>query len=142
MKSYYNMIKRLDVVVVIALIILSFLPFVFFGYFQSDAEKKSNDEDSDMVRVAIISSETHEVKRIVLTGNEGIETFDVESSDGGVNTVEVHNDKIRIKSANCGDQVCVYTGYVSKPGETIVCLPNQVIVEIVSMGADEVDAAS
>jgi hypothetical protein len=34
--------------------------------------------------------------------------------------------------SDCKNQVCVNTGKISKAGETIVCLPNYVIVEIVS----------
>lgn len=31
---------------------------------------------------------------------------------------------------HCNDQVCVRSGAIDSPGETIVCLPHKVIVEI------------
>ena len=32
--------------------------------------------------------------------------------------------------ADCPDKICVNTGKISKIGETIVCLPHRVVVEI------------
>lgn len=125
MHSYYKMIKRWDIIVVFSLILLSFIPIFIFSYHEM---QNHNDQ---AVKVAVISVNGEEVRRIPL--NEHIkETFDVHSSDGSLNTIEVNNNKIRIKSADCPDQVCVLTGYISKPGETIVCLPHKVLVEIVS----------
>ena len=36
--------------------------------------------------------------------------------------------------SNCKNQICVNTGEISDKGETIVCLPNYVIVEIIGTG--------
>lgn len=127
MKSYYKMIKRWDIIVVFSLILLSFIPFFIFTYVQADRATPTS------VNVAVISVDGKEVKRITLTtDNQKTDIFDVHDGDGGVNTIEVKDNKIRIKSANCSDQVCVLTGFISKPGETIVCLPHKVLIEIVS----------
>lgn len=124
MKSYYKMIKRWDVMIVLSLILLSFLPMMVFSYIQ--AEKVTENSTN----VAVISVNGKEVRRITLTNNTNHEIFDVYSEDGDVNTIEVKENQIRIKAADCSDQVCVLTGFISKPGETIVCLPHKVLVEI------------
>ncbi|WP_033829133.1 NusG domain II-containing protein [Bacillus andreraoultii] len=126
MKSYYKMIKRWDIIVVFSLVLLSFIPFFIFTYIQSDRETATS------VNVAVISVDGKEVKRITLSDNQKTHIFDIHDGDGGVNTIEVKDNKIRIKSANCSDQVCVLTGFIKKPGETIVCLPHKVLIEIVS----------
>lgn len=130
MRSYFKMIKPLDIIIVISLIILSFIPFFIFSVIHAGTVGKAY--------TAVISVNGEEIKQIDLTGHRGREIFDVHSDAGHVNTIEVYEGKIRIREADCRDQVCVLTGYISKPGETIVCLPNQVLIEITSdSGQDE-----
>ncbi len=50
--------------------------------------------------------------------------------DIGTNTIVIKDGIVYMKDANCKNQVCVNTGEISKKGESIVCLPNKVIVEI------------
>jgi Uncharacterized protein conserved in bacteria len=56
--------------------------------------------------------------------------FDLKLPDNEHSTVEINNGRIRIYEANCPDKVCVRTGWISKPGEVIVCLPYKIIVKI------------
>ena len=46
------------------------------------------------------------------------------------NTVFVKNGKVVMKDATCKNQICVKHKEISKKGETIVCLPHKVIVEV------------
>lgn len=57
------------------------------------------------------------------------ETF---SSASGSNTLVISNGTADITEADCPGQVCVDTHSISNPGETIVCLPNKLIVEIIT----------
>lgn len=50
--------------------------------------------------------------------------------DTGTNTVVIKDGVVYISEASCKNQICVNTGKISKKGESIVCLPNKVIVEI------------
>jgi len=118
------MVKRWDFIITILLILLSFLPFAVFSYKQSAIASENADY------VAVIRVDNEIVKRITLTGNKGTEVFDITSSDSDVNTIEVKDEKIRIRAATCLDQICVLTGYISKPGETVVCLPHKLVIEI------------
>ncbi len=53
----------------------------------------------------------------------------------GTNVLVIEDGKAYIREANCpGYQDCVETGKISRVGETIVCLPNKVVVEIVGEG--------
>ena len=56
-------------------------------------------------------------------------TFEVKSSDGGVNLIEIKDGKIRVKSADCPDKTCVRMGWLDSSAMPIVCLPHQLIVE-------------
>ncbi len=57
-------------------------------------------------------------------------------SSYGHNKLVIENGAVRMLEASCPDQVCVHTGAISKPGQTIVCLPNRVVIEI--SGGEEV----
>lgn len=48
----------------------------------------------------------------------------------GTNTVVIKSGVVYMESASCKNQICVSTGEISKKGESIVCLPNKVVVEI------------
>ncbi|NMB97400.1 MAG: NusG domain II-containing protein [Clostridiaceae bacterium] len=45
--------------------------------------------------------------------------------------IVIEDGKVRFESSDCPDQVCVRTGWISKPGQTAVCLPAGIIVKIV-----------
>lgn len=52
------------------------------------------------------------------------------SRDDCTNLVLIHDGTVEMEYSSCKNQICVFTGAISRPGELIVCLPNQIIVEI------------
>ena len=46
------------------------------------------------------------------------------------NVMVIENGKVTVREANCPDSICVKTRAASKAGETIVCLPHKLVVEI------------
>lgn len=56
--------------------------------------------------------------------------FDIEGYQGGSNHVVIKDGRVCMTDADCPDKLCVHTGTVKKTGETIVCLPHRVVVEI------------
>lgn len=59
---------------------------------------------------------------------------------GDTNVLIIHNGEAEMRSANCPDQICVNQKAVSYNGESIVCLPNKVIVTVTSDYEHELDA--
>lgn len=57
------------------------------------------------------------------------------------NVLEIAHGAAAVTEANCGDHTCVRMGKISRTGETIVCLPHRLVVEIVG-GAADVDAVA
>ena len=43
----------------------------------------------------------------------------------------IENGKANMESADCPNQICVHHSAISLNGETIVCLPNRVVIEVV-----------
>ncbi len=50
--------------------------------------------------------------------------------DVGGNVLLVEKGQISVKSADCPDGLCVKQGPISKPSQTIVCLPNRLTITI------------
>lgn len=50
----------------------------------------------------------------------------------GENVVEVDGDRVRMLYAECPDGDCLRQGWISRPGQMVVCLPNKMVVKIQS----------
>lgn len=56
----------------------------------------------------------------------------------GYNKVEVKDGFVSVTEADCRDSICVNHKDISKTGETIVCLPHKMVVEV--QGGEKNDA--
>lgn len=65
--------------------------------------------------------------------------LEIKDADGDDNVVVIKDGKVTMESANCPDQVCVKHGPIQYKGETIVCLPHKLVVEITDGEASKVD---
>ncbi len=54
--------------------------------------------------------------------------------NGASNTFYIRNKTVSMKAANCGDHTCIRTGEIAHPGESIVCLPHRLVLQIVTRG--------
>ena len=75
---------------------------------------------------AIVEQDSKELMRLPLS-----ESGEYRISNGdSYNVIEITEGGVRMKEADCPDQICVQTGSISKEHEMIVCMPHKVIVEI------------
>ena len=56
----------------------------------------------------------------------------------GTNIIEVANGRVRCLESDCSNQTCVKQSWVSGRGQTVVCLPHKLIVQVVADPADAV----
>ena len=59
------------------------------------------------------------------------QTINIET-ERGINTVVIKDNAAHMEEADCPDSYCIKMGKKSNAGETIVCLPHRLVVEIVS----------
>ena len=81
------------------------------------------------------------VEEIDLTALDGPVTLDVPGARYPI-TVEADAGRVRIAHSDCPSQDCVHTGWVSRPGGQIVCLPNRLVISVVGSAGSEVDAVA
>lgn len=58
----------------------------------------------------------------------------------GCNTLLISDKEVRVTQADCPDKLDVKQGAIGKSGETIVCLPNKLVIKI--SGERDMDALS
>ena len=61
------------------------------------------------------------------------------STSYGENVVEIKDKKVRVKSADCKNQICVETGWISGEGLPIICSPHKLTVEINGKSENDLD---
>ena len=89
-------------------------------------------------REAVISVNGEEYARLSLDKDVQI----VVETGFGRNIVEVRGGEVFMPEADCPDKLCVRQHAVKLAGETIVCLPNRVVVEITGGKETGLDAVS
>ncbi len=118
--------RRSDKLLIIVLLGCAILGYVVFRFSNPNsivgAEVVASVDGSHYDTYAI--SENQEVK---IEMGESYNIFRIE--DGEVNMI----------SADCPDQICVHHRSIHSNGETIVCLPNRVILEVKGTEQGELD---
>ncbi|PQD88057.1 hypothetical protein CUM68_15730, partial [Enterococcus faecium] len=121
--------KPWDVFIILLLTVLSFLPVMIFGLQQNTATAEKE---------AVLRVDGTEIKTFPLMAGEESNTYTYKDEHGDYNLIEIDGDRVRIKEADCDDQICVRRGWATKNGETIVCLPHKLVIEVRSTdGGDE-----
>lgn len=61
---------------------------------------------------------------------EEMQKIPIEIAGKVTNTLEISGGQAKMVKANCPDKLCMHQKAISKQGETIVCLPNKIVVEV------------
>ena len=70
-------------------------------------------------------------------------TYRIETADGGENLLVIEDGSARLTGANCPDHLCVNQGAIRYAGDSIICLPHGVVIEITGEGdALDLDAVA
>jgi hypothetical protein len=132
MKKYFKQIKKGDLVIVVLLLLLSFLPLVIFTYFQTS--------DPGAEKQVSISYQGEEIATLELVADGEREEFIIENPDHGhYNKIVREGETVFIEEANCTDQLCVRMMPIENIGQTIICLPHQLVVQIESTSSSETE---
>jgi len=129
--KYRKMIRPFDIIVTVLLLVFSFAPLAVFAHQQAQVP-----EDAQLIAVVTIGREV--VARFPLEAGGEHFTVLYTSEDGlrgdQYNIIEVDGDRIRVKEDNSPDQIAVNTGWISRVGQTSICLPHQLMIRIEATG--------
>lgn len=80
---------------------------------------------------AVITQHGQTVRTVALTGLD--KELVIPLDDGTYHlTVRINDDGVYVSDSDCPGQDCVHTGVIRQAGQSIVCLPAQVVISIVS----------
>lgn len=101
------------VALVLLIALTAYLVFIFSG---------------DVGQWVVIRSGGEEISRYSINENREF-TIGDEDSDS-YNTVVIKDGAVLVSEAGCPDKICKEHRPISKSGETIVCLPNKLVVAV------------
>lgn len=123
-------IKRGDVLLIVILVVLGSAWLLI----------RQGLENRELVDPATLRAEIqvdgNPYRSVPLGGGE--ETIEIHTEYGN-NTLSVFNGGIQMIYADCPKKISMQMGFISRPGETIICVPNRVYVEIVRSGSSSPD---
>ena len=120
-------IRKNDIMLIVVLALIALTSYVGMAFFQG-----ANTTDG----VAVVTIDGEEYGRYPLAVDT---TERIELPDGSYNLLEIKEGKADITDASCPDGICVNHRAISKRGQSIVCLPNKVVIEIENGEASEID---
>ena len=109
MKKYYK-----DIILIIMLIIISIWIFVGYSFFAKNGTNVRIYVDKELYVELDLS--VNQTKKI--------------TTEYGTNIIRIKDNKVNVQSASCDNQICVNHKAISNAKESIVCIPNRLVVTI------------
>ena len=126
--------KRGDKIVFIILLIVVIISLSAATIYKISVKGSAN--------IAVIKQAGTVIKTIDLNTVVKPQVFTIKTANGHYNIVEVKHNNICIKEADCPHKECVKSGWISQPGEMIVCLPYKLVVSINGQSNNGIDAGA
>ena len=121
-----------DKILIVVIVLISLFSFTYINRYAFSGQDK-------YVSVQVNGKE---IKKIIYDEKLIGHTIPI-NTDYGYNLLELGDDKVRVIEADCPDKIDVKQGYISRVGETIVCLPNKLVIEIKGLNEeDDIDIMS
>jgi hypothetical protein len=121
-----NMLTLPDKILIAGLVILTLLSFPVIKHFHHEGRWVVIEADGEVV------------------GNFSLDEDGFIPVNGNLGTtrVEVAGGRVRVLGSPCPYKLCVKSGPISRSGESLICLPNRVIIRIEGGDEPSVDAVS
>ena len=103
-----------DIFLILTILIFATIGFIFVF---------SNQKDGSQV---VVYYKNEIVLNVPITENN---IYHVDGSLGDV-VIEVNNNKVRVNEENSPRHLCSNQGWISNSYESIICLPNQIVINI------------
>lgn len=118
METQNTQIRKNDIILILLLLAAAAAAFIGIRLYQKNSTKDA---------VAVITVDGVEYGRYPLSENH---TETIRFEDGSYNRFAIQDGYVSMPEASCPDQICVHHSRISKNKETIVCLPDKVVITI------------
>ncbi len=116
-----------DIIFIVAILGVALLLFIVF-----QLTKKPG-------KYVVITQNGKEIAKYELNEDRQVS---IPYQEGKYNVLVIRDQKAYISTATCPDQLCVKQRSISKVNETLVCLPNKMVVKVIGDEPPHVDIMS
>ena len=113
--------KKKDIILIAAVLVIALVSFAAIKMTQKDGKE------------VVVTVNNKEVYKTSINKDQ---TYKI-PEENGTNIMQIKDGKVTMKEADCRDQICADHKAIEKSGETIVCLPHKVVIEIKSENGKE-----
>lgn len=115
---------RNDVILIVSVLLVSAVALVYLFVFRKQGDTVKVTVDGKLYGTYSLSQNHSEN---IHTGQNGEE----------LNRFVINDGKVYMEKASCPDGICVAHRSVFRDGESIVCLPNRVVITVISDSSEE-----
>ena len=108
-------LKKSDIIIILCFLLIAGLVFCALKFLSPQGNTVRIEVDSKTAAVFSVDEN---------------KTYSVKKNGKVTNIVEIKNGKVSVIAADCPDKICVKHRDINKSGESIICLPNKVVVSI------------
>ena len=112
------MFTRYDIMVIVGLLAVALLALGVIKY------------GAGVVDTVVVQVDGKEAVQAPLADDK---RFSVEGPLGKTE-VEIRDRRVRVTDSPCARKICVHTGWIDKPYQTIICVPNRVVIRLTGKG--------
>ena len=81
------------------------------------------------------------VQVVVTVDGKSYGTYSLKrETEYGYNEMTIKDGKAGVTASDCKNQVCVHSMAISQNGQSIICLPHKLIIQITGSGEKQMDA--
>ncbi len=125
-----KLMTKADTKLLLAIILLSLFVFALLKFYATVLPTE---------RQVVIKVSGEVVKKISLQEGTHLQKITIEGKKGPA-IIEIKGWKVRMVEAFCPDKLCVKQGWISNPGQSIICVPNEVVLYFDAAEANFIDA--
>lgn len=108
------MLKKADVALIVFLLLAGLGSWLAVGFSQGTGS------------TVVLTVDGQPYASYSLAENQSISIDQAEAH----NLIAIENGAVRMEESNCTGQQCVYQGSITHSGESIICLPHRIVIEI------------
>ncbi len=121
-------LKKRDIILIIALLLVGIVTLIIWHFLYNETGNK-----------VTVEQRGEEIGTFPLNKDTEIP---IEYKGEEVNFLVIEDGYCYMKEAECPDHLCIKQGKIDKVGQTIVCMPNRVVVTVVGGDTSGLDSVA
>ena len=119
-------LKKRDIILIVSLLVVGIIALVIWHFIYSvDGKYVTIEQRDNLIGIYPLNVDKE---------------IEIEHRGEVVNKIVIEDGYCHMEEAECPDHLCIKQGKVNKSGQTIVCLPDRVVVTVVDSDSSDYDS--